>query len=425
MGHSEASELPHAGAGGGSSGSSGRNRVLLLLSAVYLLNYLDRQVLVILAEPIKREFALQDWQLGFLAGPAFALFYAILGIPVARMADRANRVDIIAVSLATWSAMTMLCASAASFTQLALARAGVGIGEAGGSPPAVSLLTSYFPPARLATAMSIYSSGATLGILVGFVVAGWVNAEHGWRVAMIVAGGPGILLAIVVKLAVKDPRVPREVPGGTEDPPGFATSFRVLMASSRCRWINAAAVSAAVAVYGFMGWMPAYLMRSFGVSTREVGTALGLVAGIAGSAGVLAGGYLADRAGASGARRQLLVPALTTMLFPVAAILALQARDWATALAWLIPAYALCLAYTGPTWASLQTTVPPNMRAMAAALLLFLVNLVGLGLGPQLVGIASDLSASAGVDGLRWAIGGVCCFSVVAGACFLMCARSG
>jgi len=425
VGPIEASESPHAGTVDGSGGSFRRNRVLLLLTAVYLLNYLDRQVLVILAEPIKREFALQDWQIGFLAGPAFALFYATLGIPVARMADRANRVDIIAVSLATWSAMTMLCASATSFVQLALARTGVGIGEAGGSPPAVSLLASYFPPARLSTAMSVYSSGATLGILAGFVIAGWVNAEHGWRVAMIVAGAPGIALAILVKLAVKDPRVPRELPADTDSSRSVAASFRTLMASSRCRWINAAAVWAAVAVYGFMGWMPAYLMRSFDVSTREVGTALGLIAGIAGSAGVFAGGWFADRAAASSARRQFLVPAVTTAMFPVVAILALQARDWTTALVWLAPAYALCLAYTGPTWAALQTAVPQHMRAMAAALLLFLVNLVGLGLGPQLVGVASDLFADAGVDGLRSAIGGICCFSVVAAACFLRCARSG
>lgn len=399
--------------------------VLGMMFLVYMMNYIDRQIVVILAEPIKREFGLMDWQLGFLTGTAFALLYATLGIPIARLADRANRVHIIAVALTVWSAMTMLCGAATSFAQLAVARVGVGVGEAGGSPPAVSLIASYFGPARRATAMSVYSLGATVGILVGFSLAGWIASTHGWRTAFVAAGLPGLLLAIGVRLWVAEPRLRHNRAVAARPPPALRETLRILISIPAWRFLNAAAVAAGIAVYGFMAWMPVYLIRRFGVSTQEVGTAVGLAAGLAGSVGVFLGGWWADRLGRVDARRQLLAPALSTLMFPLAAYLALHAQSWERSIALLVPAYGLCLAYTGPTWAALQGAAPPAMRAMAAAILLFLVNLLGLGLGPQLVGLASDLNAADGVAGLRTAICVVCSTSVVASLCFYRGANAG
>jgi MFS family permease len=403
-----------------------RAYVLAMLTLVYTFNYVDLQVLVILAQPIKVEFGLRDWQIGFLTGTAFALFYATLGLPIARLADRSHRVNIIAIALALWSAMTALCAAAGSFVQLAAARVGVGIGEAGGGPPSVSLLSSYFPKGQRSTAMGIYALGPTVGLLVGFVVAGWINEAFGWRAAMLLVGGPGLLLAVVVKLTVLEPRVRGEngaLPVG--EAPSFGRSLATLRARRTYLPLNLAAVAAAVTVYGFMVWIPAYLIRTFGLNTREVGTLVGLSAGLAGSVGVFGGGWLADRLSRSDARWLVWLPAATTLLFVPSILLVLFAPTARTALLLLIPAYLLALAYTGPTWAVLQTIAPPNVRATAAAILLFLVNLIGLGLGPQAVGTLSDLFESeSGAGELRIALAIVACVSALASIFYLLCARS-
>ena len=251
--------------------------VLAVLFAVYTVSYLDRQILVILAEPIKREFYLKDWQLGFLTGTAFALFYATLGIPIARLADRWHRVNILAASLAIWSAMTSLCAFSASFLQLAAVRIGVGIGEAGGSPPSVSLLSSYFERHERATAMAIYSLGTTVGILCGFVIGGWVGQVYGWRAAFLVAGLPGVALSQALKLTVTEPR--SRIPGGFvshANAPGVLETVRVLASSRAGRLLNGAAVAASITFNGFMAWLPVYMIREFSLTTREVGTKIGV-----------------------------------------------------------------------------------------------------------------------------------------------------
>jgi predicted MFS family arabinose efflux permease len=400
--------------------------VLFLLFLVYTFNYVDRQVLIILAEPIKSEFKLKDWQLGFLTGTAFALFYATLGIPIARFADRLNRVNIIAASLTIWSSMTAACAVTTNFAQLALARVGVGVGEAGGSPPAVSLLASYFDRSQRSTAMSIYSLGATVGILLGFVIGGLINVRFGWRAAFLAAGLPGIVLAALVKWTIREPRAE---PGGnaiestSAEPIG--KTLRTLYSIETCRLLNAAAVAAGITVYGFMVWTPVLLIRRFGLTTGEVGTAIGLIAGIAGSAGVFLGGLSADHFAKADQRRQLWVPAATSLLFWPLILVAVNAATARTAFICLVPAYGVALAYTGPTWAVLQSVTPPQMRAMAAAILLFLVNLIGLGMGPQLIGIISDvLRSGAATTGLRHAIEIVCSASMLASLFFYLASRS-
>lgn len=396
--------------------------VLAVLFAVYTVSYLDRQILVILAEPIKREFHLKDWQLGFLTGTAFALFYATLGIPIARLADRWHRVNILAASLAIWSAMTSLCAFSASFLQLAAVRIGVGIGEAGGSPPSVSLLSSYFERHERATAMAIYSLGTTVGILCGFVIGGWVGQVYGWRAAFLVAGLPGVALSLALKLTVTEPR--SRIPGGFvshANAPGVLETVRVLASSRAGRLLNGAAVAASITFNGFMAWLPVYMIREFSLTTREVGTKIGVIAGLAGSVGVFLSGVIADALAKRDARWHMRVPAVSTLLFPATIWLVLNASTATTAFALLVPAYLLALAYTGPTWAVLQTIAPANMRAMAAAILLFLINFVGLGLGPQLIGILSDVfEATLGSNGLRIAMTIVSFASLIGSLCYYL-----
>ena len=404
--------------------SGHKTHVLLMCFLVYAFNYIDRQILIILAEPIRLEFGLKDWQIGFLTGTVFALFYAVLGIPVARLADRWHRVNIITISLTIWSMMTALCAFTTSFAQLAAARMGVGIGEAGGSPPAVSLLASYFPPKQRSTAMAIFALGPTVGLLIGFILGGWVNEIYGWRVALLVVGLPGLLLALLVKLTVKEP--PREQSGGVEiEVVSLKETIRTLASIKTIRLVNVAAVAAGFTVYGFMVWTPVYLIREFGMTTGEVGTAVGLVAGLAGSAGVFLGGFLSDYFSRGGTREwQMRIPAITTLLFFPLILLVLNASTATGAIICMIPAYAVALAYTGPTWAALQIC-PPNMRAMSAAISLFLINLIGLGLGPQLVGIISDvMNDGVGSTGLRYAIGITGSVTVIASLFYYLASRS-
>jgi len=399
--------------------------VLFICFLVYTFNYIDRQILIILAEPIKNEFGLSDSQLGFLTGTAFALFYATLGIPIAHLADRLNRVNIIAISLSIWSAMTALCAITNNFAQLAAARVGVGIGEAGGSPPASSLLSSYFSVKQRSTAMGIYALGPTVGLLLGFIVGGWVNELFGWRVALLVVGIPGLLLALVLKLTVREPK--RETIAGSDSQqnvPLFKETLKTLFAITSFRWVNAGATITGFSVYGFMVWTPIYLIRQFELSTGEVGTAIGLVAGIAGSIGIFGGGFLADALSKRNIRWQMRIPAITTLIFFPLILVFLNASSAKMAIILLIPAYTVALAYTGPTWAALQSVSPPHMRAMAAAIMLFLVNLIGLGMGPQLIGIVSDiLSETIGSGALRYAIGFSGTLTLLASLCYFQASR--
>ncbi len=403
-----------------------RIRVLALLFLVYTFNYLDRQVLVILAEPIKREFGLRDWQIGFLTGLTFALFYASLGIPIARLADRRNRAHIIAGALALWSAMTCMCAAASSFAQLAMARVGVGVGEGGGGPPAISLLGSYFQRHQRATAMAVYSLGAPVGTLLGFVVGGWVNESMGWRSAFLAAGFPGLVLAAVVWRFVPDTRsLATHAPPPRLPALGVSATVRQLYSIRTYRQLIAGTVFAGIAVYAFMIWVPVYLLRQFGANTRDTGLLLGLAAGIPGSIGVLLGGWATDRLGMVHERWRLGVPALTMLLFMPAIWLVVESPTLPAASLCVALAYLLALAYTGPAWAAVQTVVPEHMRAMAAALLFLLVNLIGLGLGPQVVGLISDLlGATANGASLRRAIEAASGTAGLAAACFYAASRS-
>lgn len=386
--------------------------VLGLLFLVYVFNFVDRQILAILQESIKQDLGLADWQLGILGGLAFGLFYATLGIPIARLADRWIRTRIIAISLAVWSAMTALCGTATSFMTLALFRVGVGVGEAGCSPPAHSLISDYFPRDQRATALSIYALGIPIGVMVGFMGGAWLDEHYGWRVAFFVAGLPGILLALVVWATLREP--PRGMADGTAhlhaqagEGPGWQEVMRVLWSRRSFRHLSVAGALHAFIGYGVLQFTPSFYIRTHQLTPLEVGTWMALLAGIAGGIGTFMGGAVSDRLAARDARWYMWVPAIATFaLAPFAVAQYLVDDPYLSLAAAVIPSI-LGPIYLGPTLGMTQSLVGVKMRATASAVLLLILNLVGLGLGPLVVGILSDVYDNAfglGVNSLRWAI---------------------
>jgi predicted MFS family arabinose efflux permease len=398
---------------------------LAFLFVLYALNYLDRQLLSILMEPIRKELHLSDTQLGILSGFAFALFYATLGIPIARLADRRSRRNIIAVAVAIWSVMTAACGFASGFVTLLLPRIGVGVGEAGASPPAHSMLSDYFPPKRRAAALAIYSSGIPVGILLGLAGGGWVNQAFGWRTAFLVIGLPGILLALLFYLTAREPVRGAQDGGAPDAMPGMAESLRHLWGLRTFRWLTLASAFHAVCAYGILQWNPSYLIRTFGLGTRDVGLWLGLIIGVMGGLGTLFGGFVSDWLARRDLRWYLFVPAIAVGLSIPVYLATFQAGTATLALVLFIAPGFLANLFTGPSFATIQTLAPTRMRAMAASLYLFILNLIGLGLGPAAVGIASDLlHPTLGPDALRWALCGVSLFEFAAVYCFLRAAKT-
>jgi len=384
-----------------------RRYALGVLLVVYTFNFIDRQILAILAEPIKQDLGLSDTQLGFLTGFAFALFYATLGIPIARFADRSSRVNIISIALSVWSLMTALSGLAANFWQLAVARIGVGVGEAGCSPPAHSLISDFFSREERATAMAIYTTGVPLGTMFGFLAGGWINEFFGWRIAFFVVGVPGLLLALFVRFALREP--PR---GGMEkdnrpvaEAPPLGEVVRYLWAQKSFRHISLAASFAAFAGYGFVVWLPSFFIRYHGLGTGEIGTWLALLAGIASGLGTLAGGRLADYFAIRDTRAYVWIGGITLLASVPFFVAAFLVSSPGAAILLLIVPYFLNSFWVGPSFSMVQSLVPPQMRAVASSVFLFWINLIGLGLGPQLIGIASDLlRPSVGDDSLRYAL---------------------
>jgi len=377
-----------------------------MLTLVYAFNFVDRQILVILQEPIKNDMGLSDTQLGLLSGFSFALVYITAGIPIAYWADRTNRRNIITASLAVWSGMTALSGLAQNYSQLLLARIGVGIGEAGGSPPAHSMISDYYPPERRATAMAIYTTGLHLGILMGFIVGGLISEFFGWRIAFFSVGIPGVLLAVVFYFTVKEP------PRGQWDEsvnmahkPSLGETLKHL-SSVRSFWYLALAAGAtSFAGYGNGNFAPSFLIRNHGFSVGEVGVVLAIFGGGGGMIGTFLGGYLTDRLGVRDRRWYVWLPAVAGIIalpmgFPYLLL------DNTTVVIGLMFFVTLFLnTYMGPVVATCHALVPPAMRAMTSAILFFVLNMIGLGLGPLTVGVLSDLyMPHFGNDGLRYAM---------------------
>lgn len=393
------------------SGASRTRALLWTLLLVYILNFLDRQIVNILAEPIARDLRLSDADIGLLTGLAFALFYTVLGIPIARYADRptTNRVGLIAVSLAIWSGMTMVCGMAQNFIQLLLARIGVGVGEAGCTPAAHSLITDAVPTERRSSAIAFYGLGIPIGSLLGLIVGGVVNDMWGWRIAFMVVGVPGILLALLLPLLIRDMRRGPKVaaPTAPADHLSAAGALREVFSTRAFLYIAIASSFTAFLGYGKGVWALILFQRSHGLSAGETGLLLGVILGIAGMLGTWLGGFLADRFGKVDRRHILTTPAVGMAIAAPLLFLGYWVSEWHVAIALLFVPSALNLAYYGPTFACVHGLVRPEARAMASAVMLFLQNLIGLGLGPLIFGIASEmLKPSFGVESVRYVLYG-------------------
>jgi MFS family permease len=384
-----------------------RYYALGLMTSAYMLNFLDRQILSILQEPIKRELQLSDSQLGLLTGFSFAVFYILLGLPIARWADRGIRRNIMAVALGVWSAMTTLCGSAHSYFQLLLARVGVGVGEAGGSPPAYSMISDIFPQRDRATAYGVYGMGLNLGILAGFLTGGWVNQFFGWRVAFFVAGIPGVLLALIVRATLAEPqrRQSANAAASSQDAPPVADVLRRLWAHRTFRHMVWGTSLLSFAAYGMFNWLPPFLARTHGLTTGVIGTWLALILGVGGAVATFAGGYLSDRLARRDVRWYSWV---TTIAFAISVPLQLAAflaDDVRVALLCFVIPGAMAQICVPSLMAVTHNLVENRMRALSSAIVLFILNMLGLGLGPLAVGIVSDaLRPMAGENSLRYAM---------------------
>lgn len=379
---------------------------LCLLTVVYSFNFIDRQLLAILQESIKADLNLSDSQLGLLTGFAFAIFYVTAGIPIARWADRANRRNIISLSLFIWSFMTALSGFVQNFGQLLMARIGVGIGEAGGSPPSHSIISDIFPPQRRATAIGFYSMGVSIGILFGFLAGGWLNEFFGWRVAFLVVGVPGVLLAIILRLTLAEPiRGLHDPSASVSGPVPFGEVLRLLWSRPTFRHIAMGSGLNAFCGYATANWTASFMIRTHGMSTGELGTWLALIIGVGGAFGVFFGGYLADRMAPSDVRWYVRLPSVCGFLIvPFMASVYLVDGPYAALLLSIIPGL-LFQVYLGNTIATTHAMVGPRMRATASAVLFLILNVIGLGAGPWVVGVLSDLLApSLGTESLRYAM---------------------
>lgn len=380
-----------------------RSYTLFLLVVVFTSSHIDRQIVAILQEPIKQYFQISDTQLGLLTGVMFALFYATLGMPMAMWADRRNRRNLITFSITLWSAMTALCGAAMQFWQLLIARIGVGVGEAGSNPPSHSIISDLYKPEERATAMAIFSLGVNLGVMFGYLIGGWVNEFLDWRWAFVVAGVPGLLIALVVRFTMVEP--PRGYADDiAEKPPAppFWSVVRHMARNAIIRQIVAGTTLISFAGYAAIAWVPVYLQRVHGYTTGESGTVLAIAIGIFGGLGTFFGGYLADRLAKRDEGWRAWIVAIAGVIYLPFGYLSITAQDPFWAAAWFFGPAIFGGVYLGTNFASLQSQLPVQMRSVGAAINLFILNIIGLGLGPLSVGAISDATAAAdGIDSIR------------------------
>ena len=385
---------------------SARYYAVGLLTVVYTFNFIDRQLLSILQESIKADLLLSDQQLGLLTGIAFAMFYVTAGIPIARWADRSNRRNIVALAIGVWSFMTAISGLVQNYVQLLLARMGVGVGEAGGSPPAHSIISDIFPPERRASALAFYSMGVNIGILFGFLAGGWLNEIFDWRTAFFVVGAPGLIIALIVRYTLREPirglSEQRQVE--TQTVP-FSNVLNLLMSRPAFKHMAFGAALNAFAGYSTSSWTASFMIRSHGMSTGELGTWLAMIMGFGGAVGVFAGGVIAERLARKDVRWYMWLPALTGLIcVPFMVANYMVAGAYTALIVSIIPGI-LFNVYLGNTLAMTHGLVGLRMRALASAILFFILNLIGLGLGPWAIGLLSDLLApTLGQESLRHAM---------------------
>lgn len=385
-----------------------RNYMLALLTAVYVFNFIDRQIVVILQESIKADLNLSDFQLGLLSGISFALFYCVLGVPIARWADRSNRSRIIAGGLAVWSGMTAICGLAQNFVQLFFARVGVGVGESACSPPAHSIIADLFPKKSRASAFSVYNVGIYIGIMIGYVVGGMLEPHIGWRLTFMVIGVPGILFAAILLHQLKEP------PRGMADGVVAASStvplsevIQVMWSRRSFRHFALASGFSAFVLYA-ANFLAPFLSRAHGMNTAAIGVQLGIAQAIGGAGGALLGGFLTDRLARRDVRWYAWFPMICILIalpFNVGAYLAPNAI---MSIVFANTALFFTITYLGPTLAMVQSVVSLRMRALASSVLFFVLNILGLGLGPAVTGKLADIFAvnynMGKAEGLRMAM---------------------
>ncbi len=404
-----------------------RAYVLFILVLVYTFNFIDRQIIGILAIPIKTDLGLTDTELGLMGGLAFALFYTSLGIPIALMADRFNRTWIMTIALALWSLMTATCGLANNFWQLFLARLGVGVGEAGGVAPAYSLISDYFPEKQRARALSVYSFGIPIGSAIGIVFGGVIATLLDWRIAFFIVGLAGVLVAPLFRLTVKEPeRGLYDAKSHTPDKPASIGGVLKLLITKPSFWgLSLGAACSSMMGYGLFFWLPSFLVRSFGISLLEASLSYGAILLFGGVIGIWMGGMLADQKSDDSKAVYARIPAYAFIATVPFYLIGVLSTSLPLALFVLLVPTALGLAWLGPILAAIQHLVPATMRATASAIFLFINNLVGIGLGTALLGYLSDaLKAGLGEESLRYSILAGTGFYIMAAILFLLSARS-
>jgi len=399
-----------------------RYYVLAILTTVYALNFLDRTIFNVLIEPIKKEFALSDTTMGLLAGFGFVLFYSLLGIPIARVADRVSRRNIVALAFAFWSAMTFLCGLASSVTTLALARIGVGIGESAGTPASQSLLADLFDKNERPRALGIYAIGTYLGVFLGYFIGGWVNQHYGWRTAFFAAGLPGIALAALLWLTIAEPKRGAMAESFVPEPIGPTLRFLATQPSFVIVLIGFCLTS--YTNYATAAWIPPFLARVHHLSSAEIGTYAGTFKGLCGIAGTLAGGLVVGQISRRDDRWKLWAPAIMSGLAGPVFALCMLTPSFVAMIAALAATSFLVGFHLGPIFAIAQTVARPSMRALASALVLLTATCFGQGVGPLAVGMINDaLKDSFGADAVRYSLLSAAATTMLGALLFVWAAR--
>lgn len=405
------------------AGSAREGRLaLLVLILVSVFNYLDRTIISILQVPIKRDLALSDGQLGLLTGLAFALFYSTLGVPVARLADRFSRKNVIAASLCLWSAMTALSGFSTGFATLVFFRIGVALGEAGSIPASHSVIADYYPPNRRATALSVWGLALPIGVMLGYLSGGWLAQAIDWRAALWIIGGIGVLLTPIVLMLLKEPPRGRFETAKVVQAPPWKDGLRIMARQKSLLLLFAGGALNNFVLSMALNWNAPFYARAHDMALGDIATALALMSGIGGGIGIFLGGWLTDRIGATSLRMRPMLSGVAMVAVVPAAILQFTASSLSVSLVAGGIAVMLMFFYYSPIIAMTQSLVPASIRAYTSSILLLSVNIVGLGLGPWLTGILSDMLGG-GADGLRYAMASLSVLGLVAGGCFLLAAK--
>lgn len=405
----------------GGSAREGR-MALLILILVSVFNYLDRTIISILQVPIKRDLLLSDGQLGLLTGLAFALFYSTLGVPVARLADRYSRKHVIAASLLLWSAMTALSGFSTGFATLVFFRIGVALGEAGSIPASHSVIADYYPPNQRATALSVWGLALPIGVMLGYLSGGWLAQAIDWRAALWIIGGIGVLLAPIVLQLLKEPPRGRFETAKVEQAPPWRDGLRIMARQKSLLLLFAGGALNNFVLSMALNWNAPFYARAHGMTLGDIATALAFMSGIGGGIGIFLGGWLTDRISATDVQMRPMLSGAAMVAVVPAAVIQFTASSLAISLVAGGIAVMLMFFYYSPIIAMTQSLVPTSIRAFTSSILLLSVNIVGLGLGPWLTGILSDLLGG-GAEGLRYAMASLSLLGLVAGGCFLLAAK--